>query len=101
SLGYERFVLPPRLSVVAMAGARDAAGGDYSGWTVSGGAAVRYWVTNFAPSSGLGPGNMVGLFFAAQLNLARTTLRDEAGGESLPSTLTLGEQLTIGYRFAI
>lgn len=101
SVGYERFVLPPRISLLALGGVRDAAGGDYSGWTLSGGAAIRYWVTNFAPSSGLGPGNMVGLFVAAQLNLARTTLRDEVAGQSLSPTLTIAEQLTIGYRFAI
>lgn len=99
SLGYERFVQPPKISIAGAAGVRRAASGDYSGWTTSAGVALRYWVTGWAAWSELAPDSMVGLFFAAQLDLARTALSDELTGRSLDSTLTIAEQLTIGYRF--
>lgn len=99
SVEYERFVLPPKLSVAAGFGIRDNAGGEYEAMTVAAGAEVRYWFSGRAVWSRLGPGNMAGPYVAGRLDLARTSTRDDVLDESLGSTVTVAESIAAGYRF--
>lgn len=99
SVEYERFLLPPKLSLVGGIGIRDGAGGEYQSTAIALGAEARYWFKGRAVWSRLGPGNMVGWYVAGRVDVSRTSTTDELRDESLGSTVTIAESIAFGYRF--
>jgi hypothetical protein len=98
ALSYERFVGPPRFSVVGTAGFRGAALGDYSSSTVNGGIEGRVWVRRDAGFGCSAPA-MSGPYFGLHLNTGVTTLTDRTTDSSVGSSLTFTSTIDFGWRW--
>jgi hypothetical protein len=100
ALSYERFVGPPRFSIVGSAGYRAAALGDYSSATYNGGVEGRVWVRRDAGFGCSAPA-MSGPYFGLHLNAGVTALRERATDASVGSSLTLTSTIDFGWRWIV
>jgi hypothetical protein len=91
----ERYFLSHRLSLVLALGGKGAAGGNYSSWSISTGAAVRFWfeVLQLPFSHHAG-----GPFVGGRVDGAFDELTDQLNGGRARS-IELAGSLRAGYRF--
>jgi len=94
SLGYEHLVTP-RLSAVALVGARAAAEADYSSTTLTAGGELRFW-----PRARPGR-ELRGLFLALHASVGRTHLTDDVMDTSVGTSVELTERIDVGWRFVV
>ncbi|MBI5533878.1 MAG: hypothetical protein HY898_14245 [Deltaproteobacteria bacterium] len=95
---YERFVLPPRLSLVGGLGIRGAALGDYSSVTYDVAAEARVWIAGHKPWVPCGRGVMAGPYLALRADAAYTRLYDHVAERHVGSQMSYGQILAGGYR---
>jgi len=98
ALQYERYVLPPRFSLVGGLGLRGAALGDYSSTTYDGIVEWRYWFLGRRPFVACGRGAMAGPYVGFHFDTGYTTLRDRIEDRTVGSQITFTEILGVGYR---
>jgi hypothetical protein len=92
SVGYEH-LMTQRLSVVALAGVRAAAEGDFSSSTLTAGGELRFW-----PRAR--PGYQLrGLYIALHASAGRTHLVDDVMDTSVGTSVELTERVDVGWRF--
>ena len=101
TLEYERFALPPRLSVVSALGFRKTGGEDFSTFTLTTSLEARFWLYGRGPFSRLGDRAMVGPFLAFREDVAWTSVHDEVADRRAGGAIEIAETLSAGYRFTI
>jgi hypothetical protein len=101
TLEYERFALPPRLSVVSAIGFRKTGGDDFSTFTLTTSLEGRFWLYGRAPFSRLGDRAMVGPFLAFREDVAWTSVHDEVADRRAGGAIEIAETLSAGYRVTI
>lgn len=101
TLEYERFALPPRLSVVSAIGFRSTGGDDFSTFTLTTSLEARCWLYGRGPFSRLGDRAMVGPFIAFREDVGWTSIHDEVRDRRVGGAIEIGETLFTGYRFTI
>jgi hypothetical protein len=95
---YERFVLPPKLSIATGLAVRSGALADFRSITISAGSEVRLWLAGRPPFSAVGRGAMVGPYVGFRLDVGYTTLTDRLEDRLVGSAVTLSESFTFGFR---
>ena len=103
SVGYERFLLPPRWSFVVLGAFENGASGDFSSTTWALGGEARYWLGGHGPFARhlRDVYAMMGPFLFARAEVARTTLNDDVDGRGLGTAWTFTETAGFAWRFGI
>jgi hypothetical protein len=97
---YERFVAPPTVSVVGLAGVRGAATGDYASTTFDAGVEARAWMLGRRISH-CERGAMVGPYLGLRMDVGYTSLRDTITSRAAGTSVDFDPTFFIGYRFVL
>jgi hypothetical protein len=98
---YERFVLPPRLSLVNALGFRSTGGHDYTTFTGTTTLEARFWLQGRAPFTRYTGRAMAGPFVAFREDVAWTLVHDDQEDRNAGTAIDVAETLSLGYRFVI
>jgi hypothetical protein len=98
ALSYERFIGPPRFSLVGTVGYRSAALGEFSSSTYGAGVEGRVWVRRDAGFGCSSPA-MSGPFFGLHLGTGLTQMTDRTTDASVGSSMTLTSTIHFGWRW--
>ena len=95
---YERFVLPPRWSLVGGFGIRGGALGDYSSLTYDAALEGRLWFEGHKPWVRCDQSVMAGPYVALRLDVAHTRLYDHVAERVAGTQRSYGQLLATGFR---
>ncbi len=95
---YERFLAPPRVSIVTGLGLRGSGGPDIDVFESSFSTEGRVWLVGKAPFSRFAQPAMVGPYVGVRLDLGLTKVSQD--GQVLGTSYRISESLMLGVRFA-